>query len=194
MSKAEDFDEVVGIDVGEWTLAVCAETLDLELEWENTPAGHKALAKRLAASKRPVRVVVEATGIYFLDLARTLAAAGVGVMVVNPKASHHFAEALLERRKDDPVDAAVLREYGRRMPWMEWQPPEPTALGLREIGRQILAFEKDVVAAKNRLHALGATALGSAAVRDAVARQIAATQALIATLIEEAERLLAEAP
>jgi transposase len=186
--------DVVGIDVAARTLAVCAETLELEREWENTPTGHAALAKRLAAAGRPVRVVVEATGIYFLDLARALSAAGISVMVVNPKASHHFAEALLERRKDDPVDAAVLREYGRRMSWADWRPPEPTVFQLREIGRQIRAFGKDVAAAKNRLHALTATEFGSAAVREAVARQIAATEALIATLIAEAERLLAAAP
>jgi transposase len=186
--------EVIGIDVAARTLAVCAETLELEREWENTPAAHAALAKRLARSTRPVRVVVEATGIYFLDLARTLAAAGNAVMVVNPKASHHFAEALLERRKDDPVDAAVLRDYGRRMPWTEWRPPDATIFRLREIGRQVLAFRKDIVAAKNRRHALAATALGSAAVRRAVTRQIAATEALIATLAKAAERLLAKAP
>lgn len=186
--------EVVGIDVAARTLAVCAETLDLERAWENTAAGRKALAQRLAAAKRPVRAVMEATGIYFLDLARALVAAGIEVMVVNPKASHHFAEALLERRKDDPVDAAVLREYGRRMAWTDWRPPEPTVFQLREIGRQIRAFGKDIAAAKNRLHALAATEFGSAAVREAVAGQIAATEALIATLIAEAERLLAEAP
>jgi transposase len=186
--------EVVGIDIAARTLAVCGGTLDLEREWENTPAARAALAKRLAAAGRPVRVVMEATGIYFLDLARTLAAAGVAVMVVNPKASHHFAEALLERRKDDPVDAAVLREYGGRMPWTDWRPPDPTVFRLREIGRQVLAFRKDTVAAKNRLHALASTELGSPAVRNAVARQIAATERLIATLIKEAERLLAEAP
>jgi transposase len=186
--------EVVGIDIAARTLAVCAGTLDVEPAWENTPAAHAALAKRLAAAKRSVRVVMEATGIYFLDLARALVAAGIEVMVVNPKASHHFAEALLERRKDDPVDAAVLREHGLRMPWVAWQAPDVTVFQLREIGRQILAFEKDVVAAKNRLHALGATELGSAAVRKAVARQIAASEALIAALIKEAERLLAKTP
>src|SRR5215813_8809054 len=42
------------------------------------------LIKALCRSPLPVRVVLEATGIYFLDLACELVAAGIAVMVVNP--------------------------------------------------------------------------------------------------------------
>jgi transposase len=175
-------------------LAVRAETVKLAASFENTPAGRRALIAPLRALGRPVRVVMEATGIYFLDLACELAAAGIAVMVVNPKAAHHFAEALLERRKDDPVDAGVLREYGRRMPFVPWQPPAAVVFQLRELGRQIQAFGKDAAAAKNRLHALAATGLGNPAVRRAVEAHVAHVEALIDTLIAEAKRLLAQAP
>jgi len=186
--------EVVGIDIGARELAVSAETLTLAAAWPNKPEGRGALLAALRRSRRPVRAVMEATGIYFLDLACELAEAGVAVMVVNPKAAHHFAEALLERRKDDPVDAGVLREYGRRMPFVAWQPPAASSFQLRQLGRQILAFGKDQAAAKNRLHALEATGLGSAAVRRAVEAHIAGIEKLVAALIAEAKRLLAKTP
>ena len=97
--------EIVGIDVAARKLAVIGERLALAAECENTAAGRSRLIKALCQSPLPVRVVLEATGIYFLDLACELEAAGIAVMVVNPKpapgseqgATHHFAEAILQR-------------------------------------------------------------------------------------------------
>jgi len=43
------------------------------------------LVKALSRSKRAVRVVLDATGVYFLDVACDLAAAGIAVMVLNPE-------------------------------------------------------------------------------------------------------------
>src|SRR5260370_34233486 len=78
-------------------------------------------------------------------------------MVVNPKATHHFAEAILQRRKTDPVDAAMLREYGRRMDFVPWQPPRPERFGFRALTREAQALSKAGAAAKNRLHPVTAT-------------------------------------
>jgi transposase len=148
------------------------------------------LIKALRRSRRPVRAVVEATGIYFLDLACDLAAAGIEVMVVNPRASHHFAEAVLQRRKDDPVDAAMLRDYGRRMAFVPWTPPADRLFAVRAIAREARAQTKVATAAKNRLHAMGATALVPAKLRRALERQIAEIEALVEDLIEAAVALI----
>ena len=75
--------EIVGIDVAARKLVVIGERLALA-EYENTAAGRSKLVNALSRSPQPVRVVLEATGIYFLDLACELAA-GIAVMVVNPK-------------------------------------------------------------------------------------------------------------
>jgi transposase len=178
--------EMVGIDIAARHVQAIGEEVVLEATYENRPAGWRALLAALRRSRRPVRVVLEATGIYFLDLACALVAAGIEVMVVNPKASHHFAEAMLQRRKDDPVDAAMLREYGRRMPFVPWTPPEPTLFALRAISREIAALGKAVAAAKSRLHAVDSTALGAAVVRRALKRQIAQNEALSEELVAAA--------
>lgn len=158
----------------------------LRPDYANTPAGHRALIAALRRSPRPVRVVLEATGIYFLDLACALAAAGIAVMVVNPKAAHHFAEAILQRRKDDPVDAAMLRDYGRRMDFVPWTPPPAALFALRALTREAQAQSKAAAAAKNRLHALRATALAPAELVALLERQIADTEALIDRLVAAA--------
>jgi transposase len=186
--------EIVGIDIAARHLQAIGEDVVLEPRYENRAVGWCALLAALGRSRRPVRVVLEATGIYFLDLACELVAAGIEVMVVNPKAAHHFAEAMLQRRKDDPVDAGMLREYGRRMPFVRWTPPEPKFFALRAISREIAALGKDVAAAKNRLHAVDSTALAAAVVRRSLERQIAQNQALIDELVAAAvERIDADA-
>jgi hypothetical protein len=105
-------------------------------EFPNTPEGHEALVRWLAAPGRTVRVVMEATGLYGLDLALRLdPAPSVEVMVANPRAVRHFAIALMKRSKNDPIDTdtcsssspsacpfsvgSVLRQ--RRWPCTPWR-------------------------------------------------------------------------
>src|SRR5580658_8094710 len=178
--------EVVGIDVAAKTLVAVGEEVALLAEYENSADGRRSLIKALRRSKRPIRIVLEATGIYFLDLACELVAAGCETMVLNPKAAHHFAEAILQRRKDDPVDAAMLREYGRRMDFVPWTPPRPELFALRALTREAQAQTKAVAAIKNRLHALSATKLTPRRLIRAIERQIEQSEALIDELVAAA--------
>src|ERR1700733_14895816 len=80
----------------------------------NNPIGHKALIVWLRKAKSPVRVSLEATGIYSLDLAFALnAAQGIEVAVLNPKVANPFAQTI-RRSKTDAADADELAQYARR--------------------------------------------------------------------------------
>src|ERR1700682_1933116 len=84
----------------------------------NNASGHKALLAYLLPGTERVRVCLEASGNYSLDLALALHAHGqVEVSLVNPRRARRFAESLGERSKTDPVDARVLCEYAACMPW-----------------------------------------------------------------------------
>ena len=179
-------DEIVGIDVAARRLVASGERVVLAAAYENTPAGRGRLIKALCRSPLPVRVVLEATGNYFLDLACELVAAEIAVMVVNPKATHHFAEAILQRRKNDPIDAAMLREFGRRMDFVPWRPPRHERFAFRALTREAQALSKVVAAAKNRLHAITASKMSPEALIRALERQIGQTQALIDELVAAA--------
>ena len=65
---------------------------------------------------RPLRLLLEATGIYYLDVALLAVELGIEVMVINPKAGHNFAKALGQRSKTDRLDARMLLEFHKRMP------------------------------------------------------------------------------
>ena len=150
--------DVAGIDVSARKLDVArlSDTGALQLrQFEQTPAGHRELAAYL--NKHQVdAVVMEATGIYYLDAAVALHNAGVGLSVINPRAAHHFAKVMLQNSKTDRIDARLLAEYARRMTLKPWQAPNEDWLALRDIARRINQLTGMRTAEKNRLHALQA--------------------------------------
>jgi transposase len=145
-----------GIDVSAATLAVAVIARDQPLQqraFANRPSGHKALIAWLGKRKAMVRVSLEATGIYSLDLALALdRAPHIEVAVLNPKMVNRFAQTL-RRSKTDAADAMVLAEYSRRMPFTRWQPPSLNGLRLRAVGRHIAALVVAHTREQNRLHA-----------------------------------------
>jgi transposase len=95
----------------------------------NTPEGHQALIPYLRRAGRGVRVCLESTGLYGLDLALALSGQeGIEVMVANPRAVRHFAQAMMKRSKNDQIDAGVLEQFAARMPFQAWQRPSPAGL------------------------------------------------------------------
>lgn len=124
----------------------------------NNASGHKALLAFLLERTERVRVCLEASGNYSLDLALFLhAQRQVAVSVINPRRARKFAESLGERSKTDPLDARVLCQYAARMPWDAWQPPSSLALRLRAITRAIESLGVMHTQENNRAHALGSS-------------------------------------
>lgn len=149
----------VGIDIGAKTSAMGWRQNGKTVgQWEiqQTAKGRKAAVNKMLALK-PLSVVMEATGIYYLDLALELHTAGLPVSVINPKSFHNFAKLMLQTSKTDPIDAQLLAEYGERMTPQLWVPPTADQLTLRAIGRHINRLIGHRTRAKNELHALQAT-------------------------------------
>jgi transposase len=125
----------------------------VQREFANSPSGHKALLTWLGKHKTPVRVSLEATGIYSMDLALALdAAERIELAVLNPKRVHDFARSM-QRSKTDAADAQVLAEFSLRMPFQAWRRPSRSALALRAISRHIEALGLEHTRVFNRLHA-----------------------------------------
>jgi len=75
-------------------------------------------------------------------------------MMINPKITKRFAEAMQTRTKTDAVDAAVLAQFAQHMPFTPWQQPRrtwpwPSAL----VARRITALNQLRTQTKNQLHA-----------------------------------------
>lgn len=145
----------VGIDIGAKSVVVSirrAGRLVITREFSQSPEGRQALIKQLG--NQVACVVLEATGVYYLDLAVALYRAGLPVSVINPRSFHHFAKLKLSNSKTDAADAALLAEYGEYLHPPLWQAPNEVLMGLRDIGRQINRLTAARTQAKNRLHAM----------------------------------------
>jgi transposase len=73
-------------------------------------------------------------------------------MVANPRAVANFAKAMMSRSKTDPMDAAVLREFAERMPFVEWVPRSQNMPFVEWVPPSQAALE--IRAASRRLHSL----------------------------------------
>jgi transposase len=157
----------------------------------NSAAGRRELVKWLRGAGAAVRACLEATGQYGLDAALELHAAGVELMVVNPRAVRHFAQALLRRSKNDPLDAAVLREFAARMEFRPWQRPSERVLAVVGMARRMQALAEMITAEKNRLHAASLSAALPQVVRQEIRRSIAAMERSQKKLLQAAQQELA---
>lgn len=146
----------IGIDIAaksfELTIRANGKSSKAE-QFSQTSEGHAQAVKKLLELS-PSIIVMEATGIYYFDLAVALTKAGLPVAVINPKSFHHFSALKLNTNKTDAVDSALLAEYGERMGPRLWTAPQDDQLGLRDIGRQLNRLTASRTQAKNRLHAL----------------------------------------
>jgi len=157
----------------------------------NTPEGHEMVVRSLRQAGRVVRVCLESSGLYGLDLALALSAAtGIEVMVANPRAVRHFAHALMKRSKSDPIDATVLEEFAARMPFQAWKPPSAASLALHALARRLRELVEIQTAEKNRQHAAGLTQTTPTAVRRDLARSLRAQQRAIERLTAQARKLI----
>ncbi len=169
MGKQQRATTVVGIDVSKDCLDVSVQRGGGQVQdgqFANALPQWRTLLRWMRQGATPVRVVLEATGVYHLDLAVFLQAQKkVEVMVVNPQAAHNFAQACMQRAKTDRVTAGMLREFAARMVFVPWQPPRREVLQVRTLARRVEALKQQRAAEKNRLHAAQSSALTPAAVR-----------------------------
>lgn len=98
----------VGIDVSKETLEFALNGLSATQTFSNDPKGIKALVKHLKAIPKLGAIVMEATGRLEHDAALALCAAGLPVMVINPRQARRFGEAAGYLSKTDAIDARSL--------------------------------------------------------------------------------------
>jgi transposase len=100
----------VGVDVSKDRLDVHALPQGEAFAVARNGAGVAQLVERLKALS-PKLIALEATGGFETVVASALAAASLPVVVVNPAQVRHFAQALGQRAKTDPIDAAVIARF-----------------------------------------------------------------------------------
>ena len=100
----------LGIDVARDDLEVAVYPTAEGWRVPNTPAGHARLVQ-WAQAHQPVRLVLEATGGHERAVDAALDAAGLPVVVINPRQGRDFARSRNVQVKTDRVDAQLLARF-----------------------------------------------------------------------------------
>jgi transposase len=101
--------------------------------------GLEVLVERLRALA-PTLVAVEATGGFEMIVAAAVAGAKLPLAVVNPAQIRHFAQALGQRAKSDPIDASVIARFAEGV--------RPPARGIPDEAARLLS---ELVARRRQL-------------------------------------------
>jgi transposase len=122
----------VGIDVAKNRLDVHLRPSDEAVALSRDGAGLEVLVERLVAL-RPALVVLEATGGFEVAVAGALAAAGLPLVVVNPRQIRDFARATGRLAKTDRLDAEAIARFAEAVQPAPRPVPSAAAQALGEL-------------------------------------------------------------
>lgn len=100
-----------------------------------------------------ISFTMEATGVYYENLAYFLVEHGYTVHVVLPNQSKKFAESLGAKSKTDKIDAQILAQLGLERKLQAWQPLSPCFAALKQLTRERDAIVQERTSVNNQLHA-----------------------------------------
>ena len=155
---------VVGIDIAKDSFVACmghsmlSQQLHFgkEMTFANTASGFVALLGWVAkqyVSNSPLWFVVEATGVYYEELAYFLADNQQLLSVLLPNKVKHFARSTELKSKTDQLDARLLCRLGLERALLAWQPPTPALRQLRALARERQVLVRQAAQLKIRAHA-----------------------------------------
>jgi len=140
----------VGIDVAKASLEVAVHQPAARWAVEYTDSAVVTLVARLTALA-PTLIVLEATGGLEAPLVGTLAAAGLPVVVVNPRQVRDFARAKGLLAKTDTLDAAVLAHFAEAIRPLPRAVPDATTQALAALVTRRRQLVEMATAEENRL-------------------------------------------
>lgn len=160
------FRQCVGIDISKDKFTACMGMLSWGCPFESTPAidfsnnknGFNQLvkwARKEAVKDHPILFLMEATGIYYEDLAYHLNKLSFTVYVIHPARVHAFFKEEGIKTKTDAVDSKGLSLMGCCKPYLKsWIPPSPLYRELRQLTRFGVQLKNIRTMLSNRKEAL----------------------------------------
>ncbi|MFO8234681.1 MAG: IS110 family transposase [Bacteroidales bacterium] len=165
MSKNQILRQNIGIDISkeefEAHLVVLTDQLNNRSmghrTFKNTITGIESFIKWADKKADPsveLEFTMEATGVYYENLAFTLYERERTIHVVLPNLAKKFAESLGLKSKTDKLDAHSLGIMGVERKLTKWQPASKNLKQLKILTRERSKRKKEKTRAKNQLHAL----------------------------------------
>jgi transposase len=161
--------QTVGIDISFKTFDARFGTINSHQDvclsasksFKNSLAGFKLflkwLKKFVLSTDIPLVFVMEATGVYYEQLAHFLHCHAYQVAVVLPNKIRNYAKSLESKSKTDPLDATVITRFGLERQLSLWTPPSETIKSIRDLCREYQCLKANCTQIKNQLHALNSS-------------------------------------
>lgn len=155
----------VGIDIAKKTFTACmchrfsdfSNKLSKVREFGNDKTGYNQFFKwvhKNTEKEKELIFAMEATGIYYEQLAYHLNKLNKKVSVLLPNKVSHYSKSLNVKTKTDEVDAQVIAIMSCDPNFFPWTPPSPLFKKLRSICRLYKTLQDDKTQAINRLKQL----------------------------------------
>ncbi len=155
----------LGLDVSSKEIYVCLSVIDhlqkvtvkCSSKFLNNPSGFDSLVAWLIKQHKqkdiPLVVVMEATGVYYENVALLLHLKGYKVSVVLPNKAKKYLQATGLKSKNDRIDAQGLSRMGAEQSLDLWQPKDEYFYQLRSLTRQHQSLQELKTNVNNQLHA-----------------------------------------
>ncbi len=157
--------QAIGIDVSKDTLALSYGTLNINQEQlitkpitvDNNQKGFEELMsfvkKNKVTSEAPLYFVMEATGVYYENLAYFLTEKHQKVIVMLPNKTKNYSKTLDIKSKTDKLDAQMITQFALERKMQLWKLPSPIMKTLKSLTREYHSIKTMAAQVKNQLHA-----------------------------------------
>lgn len=178
---------IIGVDVAKAALVVARHGAHTTEALANSPPAIRSWLKALPAG---ACIAMESTGRYHLELASQAQAGGFSVYVLNAMDVHHYAKAMGQRGKTDPLDAHLIAQYvahqvrGQARKRLRLWQPTPRLLGeLRDLLRARVQLADSCARLNMALEHVAALEEEAQALRGHFKKLMAQIDAKVATLM-----------
>ena len=197
----------VGLDVSSREFKAAFDVMDHQQHirikathsFENELSGFKELdrwVQKHCDPAAPITFTMEATGVYYENLAWYLHQKGYTVSIVLPNKARKYMESLGIKSKNDKIDAKGLAQMGAQQQLKPWKPVSEQLLQLRHLTRHLESLQRMSTMVGNRLHALEHSRVSNKLVRKhlqqskkSIERQVEEVKAAVMALVEKDDKL-----
>lgn len=158
----ENIRKSIGIDVSKDSIVCCIGVKDLNgknsfsksRSFSNDLSGFEQLVEWSAPLTHPQTFfIMEATGVYYENLAYWLDGEGLRVHVLLANKVKYFAQSLNVKTKTDQIDSMIISQIGLEREFQQWKMPSGVMREIKFLCREFREAKYKIIAAKNQLHA-----------------------------------------
>jgi transposase len=143
-----------GIDVSSETLDLYFKNKEGNLQHLQVTNSATGFRKMIKESGKETHFVMEATGVYHLNLIFFLRAQNIAFSVVNALQIKRYIQMHLERNKSDKKDAKRIYEYGVDRTPERYAMPETAYFECRSLNNAIHDLTKEITKFSNQVHSI----------------------------------------